>query len=35
LDRPAENWKVTVVFQSEDKGATWQKLSEFEGRKAS
>lgn len=27
--------KVTVVFQSKDKGATWQKISEFEGQKGS
>lgn len=27
--------KVTVVFQSKDKGATWRKISEFEGQKGS
>ena len=29
------NRKVTVVFESKDQGATWQKISEFEGQKGS
>lgn len=29
------NKKVTAVFESKDRGATWQKISEFEGQKGS